>query len=171
MVCTKNINCFPALSSKNTTILILGSIPGKTSLNQQEYYAHPRNVFWKIMEIIYPEMNNLNYQQKCRILLKNKISVWDVLAECQRTNSLDSSINRNSIKINDFETFFSKHSQIKKVLTNGTLAFNLFDQKVFPKLTNLGIKINLIKLPSTSPANASQSFDTKLARWKAELTY
>ena len=135
------IHSFPPFVNNATEILILGTMPGIASLEKQEYYAHPRNHFWKI---IYTLFNNLpiaeNFEEKISLLQKHKIGLWDVLENCERKGSLDIHIKNH--KENDFELLFEKFGQIK------------------------GITYDV--MPSTSPANA-MSFEKKLEIWSTML--
>jgi hypoxanthine-DNA glycosylase len=156
---------FQPIAKANATILILGSMPGQKSLEQQQYYAHPRNSFWPIMVQLFNIDKELSYSQRKQLLNSNKIALWDVLKSCHREGSLDSDIDQTTIEVNDFNSFFKKHSKIKNVFFNGTKAEQLFKKNV---LKNLGAHQDLKfhKLPSTSPAHAAMSFEQKLEKWK-----
>ena len=83
---------FPPLISSSAKILILGSLPGEESLKQAQYYAHPRNAFWKIMFTVFNEAYSEDYSVKCELLLKNHIALWDMVHSGNREGSLDSDI-------------------------------------------------------------------------------
>lgn len=150
---------FSPISSPDSNILILGTMPGTKSLELNQYYGHSQNNFWKFMFTIFNEDPSTDYETKKSLLLKNKIALWDVLQYCDRVGSLDSAI-KNEIA-NDFETFLKQHPQIKTILFNGQKAAAFFKKYVHLKNT-----YTLITLPSTSPANASKSFQSKLDEWK-----
>ena len=150
---------FPPISSPDSTLLILGTMPGTKSLELQQYYGHPRNNFWPIIFKIVSEDYTDNYESRKSILLKNNIALWDVLQFCDRIGSLDSAI-KNEIS-NDFDVFFKKHPNIKTIAFNGHKAAALFK-----KYINTAANYQLITLPSTSPANAGKTFDSKLSEWK-----
>jgi double-stranded uracil-DNA glycosylase len=160
-----HIHSFPASASNNARILILGSIPGKASLIAQQYYAHPRNQFWPIIcELL--ELNpNAGYAERISALNTAGVALWDVVKSCQRSSSLDADIKQKTIVTNDFATFFKVHTLIENVFFNGTAA-----EQAFSKYVAVNIKINqqlnLVKLPSTSPAHASMSYQQKLCRWQ-----
>jgi hypoxanthine-DNA glycosylase len=150
---------FSPISSSAATILILGTMPGTKSLELNEYYGHKQNNFWKFIFAIFKEDFSTEYEIKKALLIKNKIALWDVLQFCDRIGSLDSAI-KNEIA-NDFESFLIKHPNIKTIIFNGQKA-----AAFFKKYVHLKQSYQLITLPSTSPANASKSFDSKLNEWK-----
>jgi hypoxanthine-DNA glycosylase len=150
---------FSPISSPDSNILILGTMPGTKSLELNQYYGHSQNNFWKFMFTIFNENPSADYETKKALLLKNKIALWDVLQYCDRIGSLDSAI-KNEIA-NDFETFLKEHPKIKTILFNGQKA-----AAFFKKYVHLQKSYTLITLPSTSPANAGKSFQSKLEEWK-----
>ncbi|WP_264538096.1 DNA-deoxyinosine glycosylase [Flavobacterium sp. N1736] len=150
---------FAPITSNNANILILGTMPGTKSLELNQYYGHKQNNFWKFMFAILNENFSEDYETKKALLQKNKIALWDVLQFCDRIGSLDSAI-KNEIA-NDFETYLENHPNIKTILFNGQKA-----AAFFKKYVHLKKEYQLITLPSSSPANASQTFQTKLEEWK-----
>ncbi|MDR7212364.1 DNA-deoxyinosine glycosylase [Flavobacterium piscis] len=150
---------FAPISTPNATILILGTMPGTKSLEIQQYYGHPRNNFWRFMFEILNESFSDNYETRKAVLIKNNIALWDVLQFCDRIGSLDSAI-KNEIS-NDFNLFLKKHPNIKTIAFNGQKAASLFK-----KYVTLNKPYDLITLPSTSPANAGKTFESKLQEWK-----
>ena len=160
------ITGFPPIASTDAEVLILGSIPSIKSLEESQYYGHPRNVFWDIMGELFAFDRNLNYGGRKQKLIENKIAVWDVLERCEREGSLDSAINLASIVPNDFLIFFEHHKSIKKVFFNGTKAESEFKKHVLPEISKKYPGIQYMRLPSSSPAMASLSKDAKLAEWK-----
>ncbi len=151
-------SAFPYIAKPNATVLILGTMPGERSLVLDEYYGHPQNAFWKIMFALFDKPVNNDYTAKKKLLLSNKIALWDVLQFCERKGSLDSAI-KNEVP-NDFEAFFNAHPHIKVILFNGKKAAHFFK-----KYVGEVHDIKLITLPSTSPANARMRFDEKLKEW------
>ena len=149
---------FLPISTADAKILILGTMPGTKSLEMNQYYGHNQNNFWKFMFTIFNEDFSNDYETKKALLTKNKIAVWDVLQYCERIGSLDSAI-KNEIA-NDFEAFLKQHSNIKTILFNGQKA-----AAFFKKYVHLNKTYHLLTLPSTSPANASKSFQSKLDEW------
>ncbi|WP_281232838.1 DNA-deoxyinosine glycosylase [Flavobacterium gelatinilyticum] len=150
---------FPPISSNDSKLLILGTMPGTKSLELNQYYGHSQNNFWKFMFHIFNEDFSADYETRKNLLLKNNISLWDVLQYCDRVGSLDSNI-KNEMA-NDFETFLKNHPNIKTILFNGQKA-----AAFFKKYVHLQKSYTLITLPSTSPANASKTYQSKLDEWK-----
>jgi double-stranded uracil-DNA glycosylase len=161
---------FPPIADHRAKILILGSMPGVKSLEQQQYYAHPRNAFWPIMSALFAIDRTLDYDKRCQLLVDKQIAVWDVLQACQRQGSLDQAINSASMVTNDFNLFLQHHPDITKIVFNGAKAEHVFKRLVLPTLTEPQHTILRLLLPSTSPAHASLSFDDKLAIWRQALT-
>jgi hypoxanthine-DNA glycosylase len=158
---------FPQVSSEDTQKLILGSMPGKSSLAIGQYYAHSRNCFWQIMGEVYGASPELPYRQRLDILLRNRIGLWNVISRCQRSTSLDSDIEAGSVVANDFAGFFEEHPQIQLICFNGRKAQEIFIKHM--KKLIVPSTITLCLLPSTSPANTGLTFDQKLAAWRDAL--
>lgn len=151
---------FAQLVNKNTRILILGTMPGEASLKAQEYYAHPRNIFWRIMaDIFNAGAGFADYQAKTQCLLSHNVGLWDNLQYCERQGSLDSDIRREIP--NDIETLLAANPQIDMILCNGQKSYDFFKKYHQPLLKSLNCQI----MPSTSPANARLSYAQKLAAW------
>lgn len=141
-------------------------MPGVASLQAGQYYAHPYNLFWPIMGALFDAGPEWHYEQRVQRLCGAGIAVWDVLMHCERPGSLDSAIVRHSEVPNDFATFFSTHPCLRALATNGGKAAEAFRRHVLkPGLLPEGVEV--LALPSTSPANASQSRALKLERWRA----
>jgi hypoxanthine-DNA glycosylase len=160
-----NKNSFPPVVGNNPHTLILGSMPGELSLQQQRYYAHPRNAFWPIMRRLFQIDESLTYLQALEILKQQQIALWDVLYQCQRQGSLDNHIVGSSIVVNDFRKFLSDKTTIHRVFFNGSKAESEFQKRVLPILRQ-DFDLQMQRLPSTSPAMASLNFEQKLAAWK-----
>lgn len=160
------IECFPPIIDNNAQILIIGTMPSVKSLNAAEYYAHPRNAFWKIIATLFNNGADFSdFTEKKACILKNHLALWDNLKFCERNGSLDSNI-KNMIP-NDFETLLQKHSNIRCLIFNGQISFQIF-KKFHPELLET---YQYFILPSTSPANASLSFDKKLVLWQKALLF
>jgi TDG/mug DNA glycosylase family protein len=146
------------VTNKQTRILLLGSFPGAASLAAQQYYGHPRNQFWKLLAAVLDiDLVTMPYPQRLKALLANNIGLWDVIAACERSGSLDSAI-RNA-QHNDFAPLKKRCPNLKRVCFNGKTSGKLeaaFAEAGFETLV----------LPSSSPANASWSFEQKLAVWR-----
>ncbi len=159
---------FPYVASPEAELLILGSMPGKKSLEAQQYYAHPQNVFWDIMESIFGIGRRLEYLHRLEGLLKSRVALWDVAFQCRRAGSLDADIEMETVVPNDFENFFSHHRKIHTIFFNGQKAEDLFRRLVVKNLTVVPKK--LVRLPSTSPAHASLGREQKQRKWRQGLT-
>ena len=155
---------FPPIANRNAKILVLGSMPGAASLAADEYYAHPQNAFWPIMGALVGADPALPYHARTAALKAAGIALWDVLASCERKGSLDTDIRSDSIVANDFASFFTSHRKITEVLFNGAMAETCFLRHVAPLID--GTSIRFLRMPSTSPANASLSRSRKLEQWR-----
>ena len=151
----------PPLVSQQTRLLILGSFPGAASLAAQQYYGHPRNHFWPILQTILPYSPNNDYQKSYQIrskwLLSKDLGLWDVYAACEREGSLDSRI--RSPVLNDLASLKKLCPNLAAIAHNGGESF-----RHARHTEQLGLPV--YRLPSTSPANASWSFERKLAAWR-----
>jgi hypoxanthine-DNA glycosylase len=154
------IHSFDPLIDDNPRVLILGSMPGKYSLEKGEFYAYPRNLFWTLIYSIFGVQPDHTYEEKKSFLKSKKIALWDVIKECSRSGSSDFNI-INPI-INDFEGLLVHYPNIRSIFLNGKKAESLFTRNV----NNIAkYNVSLFKLPSSSPANASISLDKKLKAW------
>ena len=158
---TPHLTGLAPLVSDHTQLLVLGSFPSVASLTKQQYYAHPQNQFWRVFQAIWPSGPSItcldSYQNKSDWLLERGVGVWDVYASCERAGSLDSAI-RNP-RVNDLAGLLKQCPQLRAVAHNGGESF-----KHARHTAALGVPT--YKLPSTSPANASWSFERKLAAWR-----
>ncbi|MFT6029652.1 MAG: TDG/mug DNA glycosylase family protein [Oleiphilaceae bacterium] len=152
---------FKPLLGLEPKVLILGTMPSVQSLKTQQYYGHPRNVFWWIMSELCCFDLSRSYSEKVGFVLKNKIAVWDVIASCHRPGSLDSNIDQGSITPNRLSELFEKYPSLKLIAFNGQAAEKLFS-KFIDEQAWQGSKV---VLPSTSPANAAMTKETKLFHW------
>ncbi len=157
---------FPPISSPNAHTLVLGSLPGRKSLEMRQYYAHPQNSFWKVIGAMYEADGKLPYERRVKILTSRGIALWDVLAAAERPGSLDSSIVHSTARVNDFRVFFREHPRIRRVLFNGRKAEQMFERFARPELGAEFPRIQYVCLPSTSPAHAGMPFAKKLASWR-----
>jgi TDG/mug DNA glycosylase family protein len=157
---------FPPIAGSHATCLILGSMPGAASLAAREYYAHPRNAFWRIADALLGIPHAAPYAERTRALADSGIAVWDVLKACRRNGSLDSAIETDSVVVNDFRRFLAKHSGIDHIFFNGGAASALFQRHVLPRLSEKQQRIPRFTLPSTSPANARLTLAAKIRAWR-----
>jgi len=162
------IHSFAPLADASSQVLILGSMPGIASLRAGEYYAHPRNAFWKIIGTLLALDAAASYESRIAALRKQRIAVWDVLESCTRETSLDSDIEESSIVVNGFAMFFQTHAKIRTICFNGTKAESCYRRHVLPELNGAG-NFTYHRLPSTSPAHAAMSLAEKVAAWRAVL--
>ena len=160
-----HVKSFAPIENADAKILILGSMPGEASLKAGQYYAHPRNLFWRIMGELLDTGPDLPYSQRVEALKSARIALWDVLRSCRRKGSLDSSIDHGSLTPNDFGKFFRCHPQITHIFFNGAKAEECF-RKYVRLIAGTG-HIEFLRLPSTSPANASIPYEGKLEAWRA----
>lgn len=153
------LEAFNAIVNNESKVLILGSMPGAESLRQSNYYAFPRNQFWKIIYELFDKEFEEDFDKRYELLLEYNIALWDVLKYCKREGSLDSNI-KDEVA-NEFREFFETYPNIEYVFFNGTKAQQLFKKYI-------GYDIEGIKefhlLPSTSPAN-TQKYEYKLEKW------
>lgn len=161
------IRSFPPIAGRDARVLILGSMPGKKSLEAREYYAHRQNAFWRIVGEMLALEPLAPYRERIRALKAARIALWDVLRSCTRTGSMDSGIDSESEIANDFRAFFRSHREISHVFFNGAKAASSFRRNVLPRLGMRALRY--IQLPSTSPANASVAYGRKREAWKLIL--
>jgi TDG/mug DNA glycosylase family protein len=161
------VHSFAPLADRSSRLLILGSMPGRASLRAGEYYAHPRNAFWRIVGEIFGIDPSAPYRERLAGLRARRIALWDVLGSCVREGSLDSDIEDSSIVVNPFPSFLSAHPGIRTLCFNGAKAEASFRRYVLPGLARDGERFAFHRLPSTSPANATIAYPKKLAAWRA----
>ena len=144
-------------------LLLLGSIPSRASIAAQRYYAHPRNAFWPILAALgnaAPPQTRQAQQQLCAAL---GIAVWDVLASCEREGSADTAIIRETERPNDIAALLQANPGIAAIGLNGQRAQTCFARHIRLAAEE---RLQILPLPSTSPANARMSFADKLAAWR-----
>lgn len=161
-----HVQSFPPLGNARATRLVLGTMPGKASLLARQYYAHPRNAFWYIIEELFGIARALPYPRRVRELAKTRLAVWDVLAACTRGTSLDSDIVPESAVPNDFGAYLARHPRIRVIYFNGGPARALFERHVAPGLAPRHQAIARVTLPSTSPTHAGRTHAQKLEAWR-----
>lgn len=155
---------FPPIAAPDARILILGSMPGIASLEAAQYYAHPRNAFWPIMGALFGAGPEQPYADRTACLKAQRVAVWDVLQLCVREGSLDADI-RAEVP-NDFAAFFAAHPRIRRIGLNGGKAAASFRKHA---AMHMPVGAEAVILPSTSPAHAARSLETKLSLWRAAL--
>ena len=149
----------PPVVDRDTRLLVLGSFPGAASLAAGEYYAHPRNHFWPLLSTLWGvDLRALGYGARLAEMLRHGLGLWDVYAACRREGSLDQAI--EDAKTNDLASLRRRAPALQWVAHNGGES-----ARAMRHVASLGYGV--LRLPSTSPANASWSFDRKLAAWRA----
>lgn len=151
----------PPVLGPATRVLVLGSFPGVASLRAQQYYGHPQNQFWRILGALWSiDLMAMSYADRVDCVCHQGLGIWDVYASCEREGSLDADI-REPI-LNDFAAMLRQCPRLQAIAHNGSESFR------HARHTHaLGLPV--YRLPSTSPANASWSFDRKLAAWAEVL--
>ncbi len=160
---------FAPIANRAARILILGSMPGSASLAAGQYYAHAQNLFWPILAELTGAAPASPYAARVRALKARGIALWDVLASCAREGSLDAAIDDATARTNDFASFYRSHPRIERVFFNGAKAEACYRRQVLPVLTHGHGPAVYLRLPSTSPANASMSRTYKQKIWKRAL--
>jgi hypoxanthine-DNA glycosylase len=150
----------PPIIGDGARTLILGNMPSVMSLGAQQYYANPRNTFWRITGEIVGFDADGPYDVRTAALTADGIAVWDVLRLCRRVGSLDSAVEPDSMVANDFGQLLERHPRIARVFFNGAAA-----EKNFNRLVRVAPDLRYRRLPSTSPAQTMHYAD-KLAAWR-----
>lgn len=155
------IHTFEPVYDEKSKILILGTFPSVKSRASGFYYQHPQNRFWKVISALagWPTPGTIEEQKT--ILSENHIAVWDVIYSCDINGSSDSSI--KNVVPNDIRALLNK-SAIKTIYANGGKAYELYNRYCYQETNK-----EIIKLPSTSPANASCSLEKLVAHWGEEI--
>ena len=162
---TENDICIglPAQIDAACRVLVLGSMPGSASLQQAQYYAHPRNRFWPLMAHVCGVDAQAPYPQRLRALQMAGIGLWDVIGRCERRGSLDAAIVRGSEVPNPLADVVAGLPRLALVACNGATAHQAYQRHVAPALT---CAVPVLALPSTSPANAAFSLDRLRQAWQ-----
>lgn len=152
--------CFDPVVDANTRLLILGSLPGEKSLAHSQYYAHPQNKFWLLLgEVLGIDLKSLPYDQRLAILLAHGVGLWDVVAQAQRSGSLDSNIRERDD--NDLVALAASLPRLDTIAFNGGTAARL-GLKVLGEHAS---RYRIVSLPSSSPAY-TLAYEAKLQQWK-----
>jgi len=160
------IRSFDPIAGADARVLVLGTAPSQRSLEKQQYYAHPRNAFWPIMEALFADGVSLEYPARAQMLVDARVALWDVLHAAERSGSLDSAIVSDSAVPNDIAAFLTIHADVDWVFFNGAKAEALLRLHVAGTLPRHR-RLRARRLPSTSPANARMPFAVKLEAWRA----
>lgn len=165
----QRVHGFAAVVGPQARILILGSMPGLASLQAQQYYAHPRNQFWRIMGRICGASPELAYPARLDALQRRGLALWDVLHSCVRRGSLDAAIEHHGATANDLLSLLRRYPGIHRLCCNGAAAYAVLQRQFAVPLAREFPHIDVRRLPSTSPANAGCSPARKLAAWSHAL--
>ena len=157
------LNGLPPMIDRNSRILILGSFPGPLSLSKREYYAYPRNQFWKMVFDLLGVEGPASYRVRIKILKYSRIGLWDVIGSCRRKDASDSNI--YSPVFNDIASLLIHHPGIKAVFCNGNKSYSVYKARY----KNIGVPFTY--LPSTSPAHAGRSYAHKKKSWRKILKF
>lgn len=149
---------FAPVYDRNSRILILGSFPSVKSREQQFFYGHQQNRFWKVIASVLNVPVPQTIEEKREMLLEHRIALWDVIAECDIIGSSDSSI--RNVVANDL-TQILKTAEIRAIYANGGTAKRLYD-----RFQKEACQMEAIGLPSTSPANAAYSVERLVSKWR-----
>lgn len=154
---------FPPLYNEESRILILGSFPSVKSREQQFFYGHKQNRFWKVTASVLSCPVPENIEEKRAMLLQHHIALWDVIGSCNIMGSSDASI-QDAVP-NDLSPIFER-AQIRAVYANGAKSYEMYQKYIYPKNGR-----RIVKLPSTSPANAAFSLEKLVEEWKVIRQY
>lgn len=158
---THEVHTFGPVYDKNSKILILGSFPSVKSRENQFYYGHPQNRFWRVIAAICNETLPETVEEKISLLQRHRIALWDVIASCDIAGSSDSSI--KNVAANNMDVIFQK-ADIRAVFANGDKAYRLYQKYCAGEG-----QPPLIRLPSTSPANAAWKWERLLEAWSTSV--
>ena len=157
---------FAPVWDRDARVLILGTLPGVESLRRAQYYAHPRNAFWRLVgAVIGADLVALPYEARLERLRRERIALWDVIATASRRGSLDSAI--RDPELADLPGLVARLPELRSVAFNGGTSARIGRAR----LQEVGRDLDLIDLPSSSPANARLNFEEKLARWSVLRPY
>jgi TDG/mug DNA glycosylase family protein len=158
-------HCFPPVTRPDTRLLILGSLPGAVSLAEQRYYAHPRNLFWPLIgDVIGRDLVALDYDARLQALLEAGVGLWDTVAAATREGSLDTAIRLHAAS--DVAALAATLPNLRAIGFNGARSAGIGRREL------QGVSgLDLLDLPSSSPAYASLSLDKKREAWRRLRAY
>jgi TDG/mug DNA glycosylase family protein len=157
---------FQIVSRDDTRVLVLGTLPGEESLKRGEYYGHPRNQFWRLMgSVIGRDLDSMPYSERLEALLDAGVGLGDTVAAATRIGSLDA--NLRHVSATDLRALLAAWPNLEALAFNGSKAGEIGRLQ----LGNASTGVKLIDLPSSSPANARQTFEAKLTLWEAITPY
>jgi hypoxanthine-DNA glycosylase len=169
---SKKVASFPPQVADGCRLLVLGTVPSLRSLEMRQSYAHPHNLFWPFMGALYDAGPDLPYAERIARLHAAGVGIWDVLKHCERPGSLDSSIRPESEVPNDIPWLLDAYPTIRAIALNGAKAQQVFARRIGGQIRPERLAdVEILALPSTSPANASISRAVKLERWRELLRF
>ena len=155
------VHPIPPLYGDNSTKLILGSFPSVKSREAMFFYGHPQNRFWKLLALLFDEEPPATVEEKKKLILSHDLALWDSIKSCTITGSSDSSV--KDVVPNDLGVILN-NSLVTRIFCNGALSHKMYMKYIYPQT-----KIEAVKLPSTSPANAAYSIERLYEQWKIIL--
>ena len=158
METSRIIHPIPPLFDENSEKLILGSFPSVKSREAMFFYGHPQNRFWKLLPLIFDDEIPTTVEEKSALILRHNLALWDSIQSCVITGSSDSSV--KDVVPNDLSVIIN-NSKVTQIFCNGALSRKMYMRYIYPQT-----KIEAVKLPSTSPANAAFSMDRLYEQWK-----
>ena len=153
---------FGPLFDGNSRVLILGSFPSVKSREQQFFYGHPQNRFWKVLAALFNQELPVTVEQKKELILGNHLALWDSIASCVITGSSDASI--REVRANDLSIILD-NSPVRKIFCNGRTSWQMYEKWIRPSTGR-----EAFCLPSTSPANAQWTLDRLIEAWSVVRT-
>ena len=157
------VHPFPPLFNENSRVLILGSFPSVKSREQNFFYGHPQNRFWKVIAALYDEETPVTIGEKKHLILEHGLALWDSIASCEITGSSDASI--KNAKVNDLSLILDS-CDIRAIFCNGRKSHDLYRKLIAPVTGR-----DAICLPSTSPANAQWRLPDLIEAWSVIRSY
>ena len=155
------IHPFGPLFNESSRVLILGSFPSVKSREQQFFYGHPQNRFWKVLAALYQQDVPVTVDQKKALILENHLALWDSVASCVITGSSDASI--REVRANDLSVILD-NSAVRKIFCNGKTSWQMYEKWIRPATGR-----EAVCLPSTSPANAQWTLNRLIDAWSVIL--
>ena len=169
---SSRVSSFPPQVGADCRVLILGTVPSLRSLQLRQSYGHAQNFFWPLMGELFDAGPDLQYHERIARLHARGVGIWDVLKHCEREGSLDSSIVAASEVPNAIPWLLRRHPETRAIALNGGKAQQAFRRHIAPQLSvDLRERVEILALPSTSPANASVTRAEKRRRWSALLQW
>jgi len=166
------IESFPPQIGADCRVLVLGSVPSLRSLELRQSYGHAQNLFWPFMGELFDAGPQLPYAQRIARLHARGVGIWDVLERCERRGSLDSDIVAASEVPNDIPGLLAREPAIAAIALNGAKALQVFKRRIAPRIdAQRARSLQILALPSTSPANASIPRAAKFERWRELLAW